>query len=318
MKLSCAILDDYQNAALSMADWSSLFNQVEVRSFQQHFDEEDELVKAISHCHILVIMRERTPIRASLLARLPNLRLLITSGMRNASIDLEAAKAQGIVICGTGSFSEPPVELTWALILGLTRHLVKENQSLRTGGSWQSSIGIDLYQKQLGLLGLGKIGTKVAQVGRAFGMKVLAYSQNLTKEKTEAAGVELSPSKEDLLRRSDIVSIHLILSERTQNFLGIKELRQMKPSAFLVNTSRAQIVDQAALIEVLRQGSIAGAGLDVFEMEPLPKDHPFRALPNVLATPHLGYVSQANYRTYFTETVEDIKAFLEGSPIRTL
>ena len=317
-KLRCAILDDYQHAALAMADWSALAEQVDVQVFSNYFGEQTALVNAIHDCEIVVIMRERTPFKANLLAQLPNLKLLITSGMRNASIDVAAAHAQGVVVCGTASRSEPPAELTWALILGLARQIVPENVALRTNGPWQQSVGMDLAGQRLGLLGLGKIGSNVAKVAQAFGMDVLAWSQNLTAERTQALGVQLAESKEQLLAESDIVSIHLVLGERTRGLIGAAELQRMRRHAYLINTSRAAIVDQAALIQALEQGWIGGAGLDVFEIEPLPAQHPFRSLPNVLATPHLGYVSQRNYKAYFGEAIEDIQAFLAGAPIRQL
>jgi phosphoglycerate dehydrogenase-like enzyme len=318
MKLRCAILDDYQNVALVMADWSTIIDRVEVKAFHQHFTREDDLVDAIRDYQVVILMRERTPFPATLLARLPQLKLLITTGMRNASIDILSAASQGIVVCGTASASEPPVELTWALILGLARNLVQENNALRSNGPWQSTVGTDLKGQRLGLLGLGKIGSRVASVGIAFGMEVVAWSQNLTSERADQLGVQLSTSKEALLESSDYVSIHLVLGNRTRGLIGAPELRRMRSSAFLINTSRAQIVDQAALVEALRNRWIAGAGLDIFEIEPLAEDDAFRSLPNVLATPHLGYVTQANYKTYFREAVEDIEAFLAGSPIRKL
>jgi len=318
MKLTCAILDDYQGAALRMADWGKLADRVDVRTYRGHFGSEDEVAAAVSDCDIVVIMRERTPFRGTLLRRLPKLKLLVTSGMRNASVDVAAAAELGIAVCGTGSRSEPPAELTWALILGLLRHVPQEHASLRGNGPWQSTVGGDVHGKTLGVLGLGKIGTKVAAVGRAFGMDVVAWSRNLTKERAEAEGVRLASSMEELLEASDVVTIHLVLSDRTRGLLGEAELRRMRPGAILVNTSRAAIVDEPALLRALTDGWIAGAALDVFEQEPLPGDHPFRTLPNVLALPHLGYVTEANYRTYFREAVEDIEAFLAGAPIRTL
>ncbi|WP_409522538.1 D-2-hydroxyacid dehydrogenase family protein [Nitrincola sp. MINF-07-Sa-05] len=301
-----------------MADWSSLAERVEVINISEHISDHDQLVEKVRDCQILVVMRERTPLSAELINRLPSLRLIITSGMRNASIDLTAAQERGITVCGTQSRSEPPTELTWALILGLARHITTEHAALRSNGPWQSTLGVSLHGKTLGLLGLGKIGEAVARVGQAFGMQVVAWSQNLTQERTNAVGVSLAASKEDLLSRSDVVSIHLVLSERTCGLVGAKELGLMKPSAFLVNTSRAAIIDQAALIHALEQGLIAGAGLDVFEQEPLPGDDPMRSLPNLLATPHLGYVADANYQYYFSQAVEDIHAFLAGEPIREL
>ena len=318
IKFRCAILDDYQNFALTMTDWSAINNQVEIQSFHQHFHDEGELVAAIRDFQIVIIMRERTPFPASLFALLPQLQLLITTGMRNASIDLSAATAHGVVVCGTASKSEPPTELAWALILGLARNLVLENAAFRTGGAWQSTVGMDLNGRQLGLLGLGKIGSRMARIGLAFGMKVVAWSQNLTSAQSDAVCVSLASSKEELLESSDFVSIHLVLSDRTRGLIGATELKRMRPSAYLINTSRAAIIDQAALIQALQQRWIAGAGLDVFELEPLPSDDVLRSLPTLLATPHLGYVSQSNYRTYFREAVEDIQAFLAESPIRQL
>ncbi|MEO3875383.1 D-2-hydroxyacid dehydrogenase family protein [Nonomuraea sp. B12E4] len=312
--LRCAVLDDYQGVALGLADWS----KVRATSFREHFADQDALVAALLDHEIVVIMRERTPFTAELFARLPKLRLLVTSGMRNAAVDLDAARAHGVTVCGTASGSTPPVELTWALILGLTRHLLPEAGAMRSGGPWQSTLGTDLHGRTLGLLGLGKIGSRVAEVGRAFGMDVVAWSRHLTEERATAAGARLAASKEELLSGSDIVSVHLVLSERTRGLVGERELALMRPTAYLVNTARAAIVDQDALVSALSAGRIAGAGLDVFEVEPLPAGHAFRRLPNVLATPHLGYVSELNYRTYFREAVEDIEAFLDQAPIRRL
>lgn len=313
-RYSCAILDDYQGAAEKFADWSSL--PVTLRVLREHLGEE-ALVEAIQDCEIVVIMRERTPFSAKLLAHLPHLRLLVTSGMRNAAIDLGAARAAGIRVSGTASSPAPPGELTWALILGLARHLVPENQQLRAGGSWQHTVGTELAGKRLGVLGLGKIGSRVAKVGLAFGMEVVAWSPNLSPDRAEREGVKWV-TKEELLETSDVLTVHLVLGERSRGILGEKELRSMKATALLVNTARAAIVEQAALQKALEEGWIAGAGLDVFEEEPLPAEHPFRRLPNVLATPHLGYVSDANYRGYFQEAVEDIRAFLDGRVIREL
>ncbi|VEI17604.1 Glycerate dehydrogenase [Serratia plymuthica] len=318
MKLKCAILDDYQQVALTMADWSAIADRVEVFAISQHFTDEAELAVHLQDCDMLVIMRERTPITATLLARLPKLKLLITSGMRNASIDLAAAEQRGIVVCGTASGSAAPMELTWALLLGLAKHTVAENTGLRNNGPWQQALGVTLQGKTLGLLGLGKIGSQMANVAQAFGMRVLAWSQNLTAEKAGQQGVALAESKLALFEQSDFVSVHVVLSERSRGLVGRDELAAMKPSAYLINTSRAAIVDQAALIEALQQQRIAGAGLDVFEVEPLPADDIFRRLPNVLATPHLGYVADDNYRIYFREAIEDIEAFLAGQPLRRL
>lgn len=314
MRLRCAVLDDYQGVASVLADWSP----VDLTVHREHFSSRADLVDALRDQEIVVVMRERTPFDADLFARLPALRLLVTSGMRNASIDLSAAAAAGVTVCGTGSTSEPPVELTWALILGLARNLVAENTSLRSDGPWQSTLGTGLAGKTLGLLGFGKIGGRVARIGQAFGMNVVAWSENLTADRTEPEGVRLAASLSDLVGASDVLSVHLVLSDRTRGLLDAAALKLLRPTAFLVNTSRAAIVDQQALVEALREGRFAGAGLDVFEQEPLPAGHVLRRLPNVLATPHLGYVTDGNYQTYFREAVEDIRAFLDGTPIRTL
>ncbi|WP_328427579.1 D-2-hydroxyacid dehydrogenase family protein [Streptomyces sp. NBC_00443] len=318
MRLRCAVLDDFQNVATEVADWSPLADDVEVVRFTRHFPGEDALAAALAGFDIVVTLRERVPFPASLIARLPRLKLLIASGMRNTVIDYAAAEAHGVTVCGTASSSTPPVELTWALLLGLARGLVQESNALRSGGPWQSTVGADLHGRRLGVLGLGKIGSRVAQVGLAFGMHVSAWSQNLTKEYADEVGVHLAPSKEALLAESDFVSVHLALSDRTRGLVGPAEIALLKPTAYLVNTSRAAIVDQAALLAALHEGRIAGAGVDVFDTEPLPADHPMRTAPRLLATPHLGYVSQANYATYYGQAVEDIQAYLAGSPVRRL
>ncbi len=318
MTLRCALLDDFQGAALNHADWSPLAGQVELTAFPEHFASQDELATALSDFDIVVTLRERVPFPASLFERLPKLRLLVASGMRNSVIDLAAAERHGVTVCGTASSSTPPTELTFALLLGLARNLVPETTALRQGGPWQNSVGADLHGRCLGLLGLGRIGASVAQVALAFGMRVVAWSQNLTAERAEAAGVELAGSKEELLEAADFVSVHLKLSDRTRGLLGRTELALMKPTAYLINTSRAAIVDQDALLAALHEGTIAGAGVDVFDVEPLPADHPFRSAPRLLATPHLGYVTRGNYETYYGQAVEDIQAFLAGSPVRRL
>ncbi|MFI1016987.1 D-2-hydroxyacid dehydrogenase family protein [Streptomyces sp. NPDC020965] len=317
-KLRCAVLDDYQGVAESLADWSRIGSRVETRFLATHSASQDALVDSIGDCEIVVVMRERTPFQAELFARLPKLRLLITSGMRNASIDLAAAARQGVTVCGTASNSEPPAELTWALILGLARQVVPENNALRAGGPWQQSLGADLHGRRLGLLGLGKIGRKVARVGAAFGMEVTAWSQHLDPARAADEGVTAASSKEELLESSDIVSVHLVLSDRTRGLIGAPELRRMRPTAYLVNTSRAAIVDRSALLTALREGWIAGAGVDVFDTEPLPEDDPFRSAPRLLALPHLGYVTRRNYEGYFRQAVEDIEAYLAGTPLRPL
>ncbi|WP_030600838.1 D-2-hydroxyacid dehydrogenase family protein [Streptomyces fulvoviolaceus] len=318
MRLRCAVLDDYQNAATRLADWSPLAAKVEVVTFDTHFTDEDALAAALADVDIVVTLRERVPFPGSLIARLPRLKLLIASGMRNTVIDYAAAEAHGVTVCGTASSSTPPVELTWALLLGLARGIVTENNALREGGPWQSTVGADLHGSRLGLLGLGKIGSRVAQIGLAFGMEVAAWSQNLTKERADEVGVELAASKDELLADSDFVSIHLALGDRTRGLLGPAELALLKPTAYLINTSRAAIVDQEALLAALHEGRIGGAGVDVFDTEPLPADHPLRTAPRLLATPHLGYVSRANYATYYGQAVENIQAYLAGSPVRRL
>ncbi|KLU54317.1 2-hydroxyacid dehydrogenase [Paenibacillus sp. VT-400] len=317
-KLRCAILDDYQNVALTSADWSPLMDQVEIQTFNNYMGSEDKVIQELQDFDIVVLMRERTPFPEKVISQLPKLKLLITSGMRNASIDLKAAEKNGIIVCGTEGSSNPPTELTWALILGLSRQLVTENNALRSNRNWQSTVGLDLHGRTLGLLGLGKIGTRMAEIAQAFGMNVMAWSENLTREKTEKHGVIWCETKEQLLAQSDIVSIHLVLSDRTRNLIGQAEFQQMKSSALLINTSRAGIVDQEAMVEALQRGVIAGAGLDVYEQEPLPVNHVMRTLPNVLATPHLGYVTRGNYEIYYNHTVENIAMFLKGTPIRQL
>ena len=318
MTLRCIILDDYQNVALCQANWSVLEPEVQVTALHNPIQDQDRLVEALIDADIIVIMRERTPMTSTLLSRLPRLKLLVTSGARNASIDLAAAKAQGVTVSGTGSGSDAPVELTWALILGLARHLTAENRSIRNSGPWQSTLGVGLRGKTLGLIGLGKIGQRMAMIAQAFGMRVIAWSQNLTAERAAEFNVELAPSKQALLQTSDVVSLHLVLSDRSRGIIAAADLAAMKQSAFLVNTSRSGLVDQAALLEALETRRIAGAGLDVFDHEPLPDKHPYRHLPNVLATPHLGYVTDDNYRVYFNEAIEDIQAFMVGQPIREL
>ncbi|MFD5478971.1 D-2-hydroxyacid dehydrogenase family protein [Streptomyces hawaiiensis] len=318
MRLRCAVLDDYQKVAAEVADWSVVADDVEVVAFDRRIGGEDDLVAALAGFDIVVTLRERVPFPGSLIARLPRLKLIVASGMRNSVIDYAAAEAHGVTVCGTASSPTPPVELTWALLLGLARGIVEESNALRTGGPWQSTVGADLHGRRLGLLGLGKIGSRVAQVGLAFGMRVAAWSQNLTRERADEVGVELAGSKEELLADSDFVSVHLALGDRTRGLLGPAELGLFKPTAYLINTSRAAIVDQDALLQALHAGRIAGAAVDVFDMEPLPADHPMRTAPRLLATPHLGYVSRANYATYYGHAVEDIRAFLDGTPVRRL
>ncbi|WP_392897159.1 D-2-hydroxyacid dehydrogenase family protein [Streptomyces sp. LN699] len=316
--LRCAVLDDHQDVAAASADWSTIADRVEVVTYRDHLDDEDRLAARLADFDIVVTLRERVPFPVSLLDRLPRLALLVASGMRHSVIDHAAAARNGVTVCGTGSSSTPPVEPTWALLLALARGIVPENTALRTGGPWQQTLGADLHGRRLGLLGLGKIGGRVARIGLAFGMEVTAWSRNLTRERADEVGVTLAGARRELLAESDFVSVHLALGDRTRGLIGAPELALMRPSAYLVNTSRAAIVDQDALIEALREGRIAGAGLDVFDIEPLPRDHPVRTTPNLLATPHLGYVTRDNYATYYGEAVEDIRAYLDGAPVRVL
>ncbi|SED57713.1 Phosphoglycerate dehydrogenase [Streptomyces sp. 3213] len=318
MTLRCVVLDDFQNVATELADWSVVEDAVEVVSLREHLDGEGQLAAALATADIVVTLRERVPFPASLFARLPRLKLLIASGMRNTVIDYAAAEAHGVTVCGTASSSAPPVELTWALLLGLARGIVEESNSLRAGGPWQQTVGADLHGRTLGLLGLGKIGSRVATIGLAFGMRVTAWSEHLTKERTDEVGVQLAASKEELLGESDFVSVHLALGDRSRGLLGPAELALLKPTAYVINTSRAAIVDQDALLASLHEGRIAGAGIDVFDIEPLPADHPMRTAPRLLATPHVGYVSHANYTTYYGQAVENIRAYLAGAPVRQL
>ena len=311
-----ALIDDYQRVALDYADWSALGSECAVEVFHDHLTDEDAIVDRLREFDIVMALRERTPFPRSLLARLPNLKLIASAGMRNAAIDIEAATELGIVVCGTEGSSRATMELTWGLILGLLRHVPLEHQATRSG-SWQRTLGTGLDGKTIGILGLGNIGSQMAEVARAFHMNILAWSQNLTQEHAESNGA-LLVSKDELLERSDIVTIHLRLSERTGGLISARELGIMKPTAYIVNTSRGPIIDESALIDALNSGAIAGAGLDVFDTEPLPTDHPLLALDNVLLTPHLGYVTQETYRTFYGQTLENIRSFIQGKPQRVM
>jgi phosphoglycerate dehydrogenase-like enzyme len=310
-----AILDDYQNVALQMADWSPLAGRATITVFNDHLDEPDALAARLAPFEVVCVMRERTPLTRGLLERLPRLKLIASTAFRNASIDLQAARERGIAVANTGYDSTPTVEMTWALILASARHVAAENASLRSGG-WQRRIGNDLKGKTLGVLGLGNIGGEVARIGHAFGMRVIAWSENLTAEKATAAGAELV-RKEELFRQSDVLTIHLVLGQRSRGLVGAAELALMKPRAWLINTSRGPIVDDSALTTALREHRIAGAAVDVFDVEPLPADHPYRSLDNMLATPHIGYVSQNLYRAFYGDTVRNIVAWLDGIPFPT-
>jgi phosphoglycerate dehydrogenase-like enzyme len=312
-----AILDDYQNIAMKMADWSAIAKDVEIKVFNKPFTSQDEVIKSLQGFAIVVGMRERTAFPRKVIEALPELKLLITTGARNNSFDVKACSERGVTVCGTGSFGSPTTGIAFGLMLELTRRIGFENARLKAGAPWQTTIGRDLDGLMLGVLGLGKLGQRSAAVGKAFGMKTIAWSQNLTEEKAKACGADYV-SREDLFRNSDIVTIHVVLSDRSRGLVGQKELGLMKKTAYLINTSRGPIVDEKALIAALQNKAIAGAGLDVFDVEPLPLDHPFRKMDNVVITPHLGYVSEQNYRKYFPDVVEDIRAWINGKPVRVI
>lgn len=311
------ILDDYQNVALSSTNWNIVEKQAELVVHHDHIFDEDELVERLANSQIIVAMRERTPFPRTLVERLPDLRLLVTTGVRNASFDLDALRDNGVTVCGTGSRGNDTAELTWGLILALMRRIQPEHEAIENG-QWQVSLGHDLGEKTLGVIGLGRLGAQVATVGRAFGMSVLAWSQNLTEERTDKLGVELAPSLDSLLQHADIATVHLVLSDRTKGLIGSDELALLGTDGYLVNTSRGPIVNESALVQALRDGTIAGAALDVFDIEPLPLNHPLIGLTNVLLTPHIGYVTAETYKMFYGEAVENIVAFLNGSPLRII
>ena len=315
MSMKVAVLDDYQGVALSMADWKSLGPEVSVQTFREAIPA-DALAARLRDFEILVAMRERTPLPRTLIEQLPSLKLIVTTGRRNASIDVRAAADRGVPVCGTATLSTPPTELTWGLILSLARHIPEESMAMRKG-SWQATVGMGLHGKVLGVVGVGRLGSEVAKIGKAFGMDVIAWSQNLTADAATAVGARLV-DKMTLFREADVVTVHLVLSPRSRGTVGEAELNAMKPTAYLINTARGPIVDEGALVAALRAKRIAGAGLDVFDQEPLPANHPLRSLDNVVLTPHLGYVTADNYRGMYTEAVEDIRAFLDGKPIRVI
>jgi phosphoglycerate dehydrogenase-like enzyme len=299
-----------------MAGWSSLGTDCEVTFFRDHLADLDLLVQRLKDFEIVVAMRERTPFPRALLEKLPRLRLLVTTGMRNASVDLAAARERGVVVCGTPGSAGTTGELTWGLILALFRQIPREDRLVREG-KWQTTVGLGLAGKTLGIIGLGTIGSQVAKVGAAFNMQVLAWSQNLDAERAGRAGAK-RVERDELLARSDVVTVHLVLSERTRGLIGGRELARMKPTAFLVNTSRGPIVDEAALAEALKKGAIAGAGIDVYDTEPIAPNHPLLSAPNTVLTPHLGYVTRESYSAYFRGAVEDIAAWRRGAPVRVL
>ena len=311
-----AILDDYEHAARALADWSILDRDVEITTFHDHLADEAALAARLRDFHIVCVMRERTPFPATLLERLPKLEHLSTSGRRNAAIDLEAAKRRGVVVTGTPILPYPAAEHTWALVLALAKRIPADDRNVRAG-SWGTAPNVGLNGKTLGILGLGKLGGQVAHIGRAFGMRVIAWSPNLTRARCDEVDVELV-TKEALFKESDFVTVHLQLSPRSRRLVTAAELRLMKPTAYLINTSRGPIVDEAALIAALRESTIAGAGLDVFDTEPLPPGHALRALPNTVVTPHQGYVTVENYRLFFATAVENIRAWLDGRIVNSL
>ena len=312
--LKIAVLDDWQSVASDVVDWSGLDAIGEVSFLHEFPADTATMVSRLKDFEVICVMRERTIFDEALLSQLPKLKLLVTGGMRNAALDLAAAKRLGIQVAGTESYKFAAPELTWALIMGVTRNIVDEANSLRAG-NWQIGIGSDLYGKTLGIVGLGSIGQKVAKYGQAFDMKVIAWSENLTAERAAEHGVTYV-SKAELFEQSDVISVNLVLSDRSRGLVDAESLNRMKPTAYLVNTARGPIVDEDALVEVLKQKKIAGAALDVYGQEPLPVDHPFRTLPNLLATPHVGYVTENNYRMFFSQMIEDIQAWHAGTPIR--
>jgi phosphoglycerate dehydrogenase-like enzyme len=316
MATNIAVLDDYQDVALSSADWSELSGHSSITVFNDYIADQDRLIETLQPFEVVVAMRERTPFPADVIRALPRLKLLITTGPANASIDVAAATEQGITVCGTGGLLNPTSELTWGLILAVARNIPQEDQAIRAG-RWQTSVGIELGGRTLGIIGLGKLGQRVARVAHAFDMNVIAWSQNLTAETAAEHGATLV-TKEVLFAESDIVTVHLVLSDRTRGLIGSAELGLMRPTSYLVNTSRGPIVDEAALVAALASGAIAGAGLDVFDREPLPSDHPFRSLANTVLTPHIGYVGQETYRIFYADIVDDISNWLAGTPVRVI
>ena len=309
-KCQIAVLDDYQNVALESADWSVLRDRANISVFRKHLVEPEALIERLLPFDVVCVMRERTPLLRNVIERLPNLKLIASTGPVNASIDVVAAGDHGIAVVHTGYTSDPTIELTWALILTSARNIVTESNSVRSGG-WQQTVGIDLRGKTLGVLGLGRIGSQVARVGNAFGMHLVAWSQNLAPGAAKAAGATLV-SKDQLFEQADILTIHLVLSGRTRGLVGAAELGRMKPTALLINASRGPIVDEQALIGALKNRQIAGAAVDVFDVEPLPRAHPFRSLDNGLATPHIGYVSPGLYKTFYEDTVSSIRMWLDS------
>ena len=314
--MKVAILDDYQGVAEQLVDWSTLKDSCEIKVFNQPFDNEDHAIENLKNFEALLIMRERTPMTKKLMDGCPRLKFIATSGMRNLGIDLEHAKSKGIIVSGSEGNKNPTAELTWALILGLARNIKQESENMYQG-YWQTTIGFELKGKTLGIMGLGNLGSMVAKVGKAFGMEVIAWSENLKMAEAEKHGV-MAVTKEELFEKSDFLTIHYLLSDRSRNLVKYEDISKMKKTAFIINTSRGPIVNEDDLIKALQDEIIAGAGLDVYSIEPLPENHKLRFLPNVLLTPHIGYVTLDNYVKWYSQMAEDLQAFLDGKPIRIL
>jgi phosphoglycerate dehydrogenase-like enzyme len=316
-RLRCAILDDYMDLTLRMADWSKISDRVDVKTFTEPFASTEAAAAALADFEIVCAMRERTPFPRALFSALPKLKLLFTSGMRNASFDLEAAKDHHVVVCGTQWSRDPTAALTMGMILELTRNIGRESARMHAGEFWQKYIGIEIEGRTLGVVGLGKLGAKVSGLAKAFGMNVIAWSPNLTAERCKEVGVGYA-SKEELFATADIITIHMVLSQRSRGLVGAADLARMKPTSYLVNSARGPIVDETALLEILQARRIAGAAVDVFSVEPLPLDHPFRKLDNLVLTPHLGYVTEESFKAHYSQMVEGIDAWFMGEPLRRL
>jgi phosphoglycerate dehydrogenase-like enzyme len=317
MTYRCAILDDYQNVALQVADWSKIKGDVEIKVFNQALGSPQNVIAALKGFNIVCLMRERTLFQRDVISALPDLKLIVTSGARNAAIDVAAANERQIPVCGTETVGNPTAALTIGLMIELTRKIGYENHQLKAGARWQTTLGVELFGKTLGIVGLGKLGGKVATIAKALDMKVIAWSQNLT-EGTASAGGATLVSKEELFKQSDLITVHLQLSQRTRGLIGAAELGLMKPTAYFINTSRGPIADEKALLSALQGKKIAGAGIDVYDVEPLPVDHPFRKLDNAVITPHLGYVTAENYRRFYGQMVDNIRGWLDGKPARVI
>ena len=312
--MKVAILDDYQGVAEQLVDWSKFEDSCEIKVFNQPFENEDNAIENLKNFEALIIMRERTPMTKKLMDGCPKLRFIATSGMRNLGIDLEYAKSKGIIVSGSEGNKNPTAELTWALILGLARNIKQESENMYQG-YWQTTIGFELKGKTLGIMGLGKLGSMVAKVGKAFGMEIIAWSENLKIAEAEKHGV-MAVTKEELFEKSDFLTIHYLLSDRSRNLVKYEDISKMKKTAFIINTSRGPIINEDDLIKALQDEIIAGAGLDVYALEPLPENHKLRFLPNVLLTPHIGYVTLDNYTKWYNQMAENLQAFLDGQPIR--